>query len=215
MKLKWILLGLVFLFCIEASFAAKKKKVVRKKNNTTVKATQKSPGTPAFRYTQLPLCKNTYQFPAWNLAIVKDFVFPSGVKAPANYRLACINEAKLNDYLSYVPYDFEKAEKKMIQIPLYINGSLICRDYRIVRVQTMDTALQAKYPKLMSFKAYDPANPLNTARIECDENFTKMSVSEEGQTYFVQPYRFRNITFYACYGKNDPNFKKEDFEVSN
>jgi hypothetical protein len=146
------------------------------------------------------------------LAIVKGFEFPKGMKAPANYRLASINDAKLNEYLSYVPYDFEKSVKKMIQLPLYQNGLLTCKEYRIVRVQTMDSALQAKYPQLMSFKAYDPNNPLNTARIDCDGESTKILIYEDGQSYFVQPCLFKNKWFYACYGKNDPNFKKYDFE---
>lgn len=215
MKLKWILLGLSLLFLQHQGFAVKKKKVARKKISAVSKPTPSAPGAAAFRFTELPLCQNDYLFPKWQLAIVKDFVFPAGVKAPSNYRLVTIHDGKLFEYLSYVPYDFEKAEKKMIQIPLYMNGVLTCKDYRIMRVQTMDSALQAAYPKIMSFKAYDPNNPLNTARIDCDEFHTKIMIREEGQTYFVQPYPFKNKTFYACYGKNDPNFKKEDFERSN
>ena len=80
------------------------------------------------------------------------------------------------------------------------------------QTSSQDSALQAKYPELMSFKAMEDSNPLNTARIDCDGNSTRIVVQYDGETYFVTPFMFNKKIYYACYSKNDPNFIKQSFE---
>lgn len=213
MKLKWILLGLVVVFGSSSLHAQKKKKKKSRQTNITVaKPKEMAPKLPVKTYTSLPLCNNDFQFPYWQLAIVKDFVFPANMQAPSQYRLTTITDTLLNQYLKAVPYDFQKEKPKKIQLPLFKNGLITCKDYCIERVITMDSALQAKYPQLMSFKAWDPNNKLNTARIDCDSLSTKVMIRDEDETYFITPVVFQEQTFYACYAKKDPNFKKDDFE---
>ena len=76
----------------------------------------------------------------------------------------------------------------------------------------MDSALQAKYPQLMSFRVYEKSNLLNAGRIDCDGVSTKMMITYNQETYFVTPVQFNKKRYYASYSKNDPNFKKETFE---
>jgi glutamine amidotransferase-like uncharacterized protein len=76
----------------------------------------------------------------------------------------------------------------------------------------MDSVLQAKYPQLMSFKAFEKGNNLNAARIDCDGFSTKFMVTYNGTTYFVNPVKFKNKIYYASYTKDDPNFVKQKFE---
>jgi hypothetical protein len=81
-----------------------------------------------------------------------------------------------------------------------------------MRVVTLDTALQAKYPDIMSFKGHDAGNPTNTVRIDCNGTSSSFMIREENETLYIQPVEFKNRIYYACYSKNDPNFSKEDFE---
>jgi hypothetical protein len=212
MKLNWILLGLVIFVGIPSTCAAKKKKKVVKPKTTKIETPLKNPKVQPNTFSTLSLCSNDYSFPNWRLAIVRGFVFPKNMQAPSQFRLATINDTALTQYLQSIPFDFEKPQKKKIQIPIYKNGLINCKEYRIERVVTMDSALQAKYPMLMSFKAYDPENPLNTARIDCDGKNTKIMITDDSEIYFVTPILFNKNTFYACYAKSDPNFKKDDFE---
>jgi hypothetical protein len=155
------------------------------------------------------LCSSKNGMPVWYMAIVKDFQFPTNFMAPANYRLLSISDKQLDEYLHSIPYD---NSDKHITIPLYMNGIMECKDFTITRTETMDSVLQAKYPQLMSFKAFEKGNNLNAARIDCDGFSTKFMVTYNGTTYFVNPVKFKNKIYYASYTKDDPNFVKQKFE---
>ena len=157
----------------------------------------------------LLLCYTRYDMPSWYLAVNKDFRFPVDMQQPAEYRLATINDTLFTNYLKTIPYE---VYNKKVNLPLYANYSIACKEFAIQRVVTMDSALQAKYPNLMSFKAVDEANPLNTARIDCDGNTTQIMMSIDGETYYATPILFNKKTYYACYSKGDPNFTKRSFE---
>ena len=188
---------------------AKKKKVKRKKvSSTTIVKKDTLANDPRYANTML-LCAAKNDMPVWYLAIDKTFQFPAGFSAPANYKLLSISEKQLNDYLHSIPY--EKREKH-ITIPLYINGIMECKDFDIERNVTMDSVLQAKYPQLMSFKAFEKGNELNSARIECDGEAVKMMITYNGETYFVNQVKYNGKKYFASYTKNDPNFIKKQFE---
>ena len=155
------------------------------------------------------LCAARNGMPVWYLSVVKDFRFPEGFMAPMNYKLLSVSESDLNLYLHSIPYT---PSDKHVTIPLLVNGELECRDFQITRVETMDSALQAEYPELMSFVAREKGNSLNEARIDCDGTSTKISVRYDGRTYFVNPVMFNKKLFYATYTKDDPNFVKQAFE---
>jgi hypothetical protein len=213
MKLKWILLGLVLLCAASiVNASVKKKKTKRKKTATTQK--QLPPIKPGSVGSSLPLCTNSYNFPYWGIAVVQGFQYPKNIKEPKIYKLASIINSELLAYLHSIPYETEKAEMKKIQLPIYRNGLLTCKEYHIVRVETMDSALQAKYPLLMSFRAFDPNDGMNNARIDCDGISAKALINDEGETFFLTPVTFLNQIFYSCYSKNDPNFIKDDFEIN-
>lgn len=208
MKLKWIALSLAALLCvgtIEAQKKRKKKKVIPK-----VAVVAKVDTVPKKLYHTLPICKNDFYFPEWELVVIKDFVFPSNMKTPANYRILSINQKDLNEYMASIPYENNGSMK--IQLPIFRNGVISCKDYLAMRVVTMDTALQAKYPEIMSFKGSDAANQANTVRIDCNGVGTSIMIREENETLFIEPVEFKNRIYYACYSKNDPNFTKDDFE---
>lgn len=155
------------------------------------------------------MCYTRYDMPSWYLAVNKDFRFPVDMQQPAEYRLATINDTMFTNYLKSIPYE---VYNKKVNLPLYANRSIACKEFAIQRVVTMDSALQAKYPNLMSFKAVDEANPLNTARIDCDGTSTQIMMSIDGETYYATPILFNKKTYYACYSKSDPNFTKRSFE---
>ncbi len=157
----------------------------------------------------LLLCYTRYDMPSWYLAVNKDFRFPVDMQQPANYRLATINDTLFTNYLKTIPFE---VYNKKVNLPLFVNQSIACKEFAIQRVVTMDSALQAKYPDLMSFKAVDEANPLNTARIDCDGSKTQIMMTIDGETYFANPILFNKKIYYACYSKNDPNFQKQSFE---
>lgn len=200
--------SLMVLLCVGTLHGQKRKK--SKKVIGKVVVTPKADTTPLKMYNTLPICKNDFYFPEWEMVVVKDFVFPSNMKTPSQYRILSINQKELNEYLKGIPYENNGSMK--IQLPLFRNGVITCKDYLAMRVVTMDTALQAKYPDIMSFKGHDAADPTNTVRIDCDGTSSSFMIREENETLFIQPVEFKKRIYYACYSKNDPNFKKEDFE---
>jgi hypothetical protein len=209
---KSILLACLILLSLGVSAWAPKKKVKRKKATRVVKTQSPKVDTlandPRYANTML-LCAAKQDMPVWYLAIDKSFQFPEGFNAPANYKLLSISEKQLNDYLASVP--FEKRSKH-ITLPLYIDGVMQCVDMDIERNVTMDSVLQAKYPQLMSFRAFEKGNELNTARIECDGEAVKMMITYQGETYFVNQINHKGKKYFASYAKNDPNFIKKQFE---
>lgn len=207
MKLKWLALGFLALLLVDTAIAQKKKK---RKVVPKITVVPKTDTIPEKIYNSLPICKNDFYFPEWELVVVKDFAFPSNMKAPSQYRILTINQTELNEYMRSIPYEGGGSMK--IQLPIFRNGVITCKDYLAMRVVTMDTALQAKYPDIMSFKAHDAANPLNTVRIDGNGSTTSFMIRDENETFFIQPVEFKKRIYYACYSKNDPNFTKEDFE---
>ena len=200
---------MLFLFAFSSEANKKKKKVQQKK--TTQEVVAASPTTIQTNVTtsSLMLCNTDYGMPTWYLNMVKGFQFSSNFQAPLNYRLVTIQEKELEDYLKTIP--FEKSENK-IKVPIYSDRMIDCVEFTIERVTTMDSVLQAKYPNLMSFRIYEKSNQLNAGRIDCDGVSTKMMLTYNQETFFVTPVSFNKKTYYACYSKNDPNFKKEAFE---
>lgn len=197
--------SMLFLFAFSSEANKKKKKVLQTKTSKVVVAASSS----VIQVSSLMLCNADYGMPTWYLNMVKGFQFPSNFQAPLNYRLVTIQEKELGDYLKTIP--FEKSENK-IKVPIYSNRMIDCVEFTIERVTTMDSVLQAKYPDLMSFRIYEKANQLNAGRIDCDGVSTKMMLTYNQETFFVTPVSFNKKTYYACYSKNDPNFKKESFE---
>jgi hypothetical protein len=86
------------------------------------------------------------------------------------------------------------------------------RREHVSRTTTMDSALQAKYPELMSFKAFTTENSLNAARIDCDGINTRVMITYDKKVYYITSVVFNKLTYYACYAKDDSNFVKENFE---
>jgi hypothetical protein len=204
--MKYYVLTCSMLVLFAFSSVANKKKVKRAK--TSKEAVSVAPVTVQ-NHSSLMLCNTDYGMPTWYLNMVKGFRFPSNFRGPLNYRLVTIEEKQLQDYLKTIP--FEKSENK-INVPIYKNRTIHCVEFTIERVTTMDSTLQAEYPQLMSFRVYEKSNLLNAGRIDCDGVSTKMMITYNQETFFVTPVSFNKKTYYACYSKNDPNFKKESFE---
>lgn len=210
MKQFLLLLSAFFLISHSLLAAPKKQRKQRAKTSkgTPVKLTPSPVLTPNTAST-LMLCNATNGMPTWYICFVKGFAFPAQHVSPSQYRLLKINQAQLQSFLHSIP---DTGGTQQFNFPVYKNGTLHCHDVRIERVQTMDAELQAKYPELMTFKIYDPNNLLNAGRIECDGTITKMTYTVDGETFYATPYTFQGVTYYACYSKNDPNFKKQAFE---
>ncbi|MBL7766577.1 MAG: hypothetical protein JNJ58_10810 [Chitinophagaceae bacterium] len=204
---KFIVLGMALLMSVTSASAKHKKKTRKKK---IVKQTQVVPPVAApSTVNSLRLCASTDMMPAWYLAIEKGFKFPENFQAPAYYRLLNINEARLDSLFRMTAY-FKSNQK--IMLPLYVDKTLHCKEFSLVRVETMDSALQAKYPQLMTFRAYEEKNQLNAARIEMDGVNTRMMVTYDGKQYYIQSFLHNGQKFYASYAQDDPNFRKEKFE---
>ncbi|MEZ5047123.1 MAG: hypothetical protein R2831_09045 [Chitinophagaceae bacterium] len=192
----------------------RKKRYKKRKAKTTT--TQKSTVQQGTIKTYQPNTMNTLALcqelglPKWYLAIVKGFVFPNNFQAPSSYRLTTFNQSQMDEYLKSIP--FEDSLSKNIILPVYLNRMIPCKTFAIHRVQTMDQALQDKYPNIMSFAGQEVGNPYNTIRIDCDGTQTKFMITYDGEVSYIHPYVFQGKTYYACYSKNDPNFSKDNFE---
>lgn len=201
---------IVLLFAIMLAFMPsdarpkKKKKAVKKAIPVQVVTKSTSIETNTMR-----MCESPNSQPTWFLATPVGFKFPANFQAPASYRLLTVIDTSFMNFLNGVPYEQSKCT---MMLPVYINQTVQCHEFQITRVETMDSALQAKYPQLMSFKARTASNGLNAARIDCDETAVKISITFDGKQYFVTPVSFNKKTYYACYAKDDVNFVKDRFE---
>ncbi len=199
---------LSFILLVDIQSFAQKSKAKRKNVKRTKKISQTITKSETINQS-LMLCYAPYGMSTWYLALDIKFQFPENVQKPSNYKLVTTNDTIFSNYLKTIPFDNYSHK---INLPLYSNKTITCKEFQIARVWTMDSTLQKKYPDLMTFKAVEKNNPLNTARIECDGKTTQIMIEYNGETYFVTPYLFNKKIYYACYSKNDPSFIKQNFE---
>jgi len=203
-KLFPILLALLSVCsAIEAKKTQKKKKAATQKVQPVLVEKNTNPANT------LRLCDAVYPQPAWFIAHPSGFTFPANFQSPADYRILTTIDSSWKNYLKSVPYENSRMQ---LTLPLFMDGTVQCRDFIITRVETMDSALQAKYPDLMTFKASTVTNGLNTARIECDASSIKISITYDGKGYYIHPVEWNQRMYYVCYAKDDRNFVKQKFE---
>ncbi len=204
--MKKLLLLSCALLIMGGAEAAKKSK--QKKQATKTLATKVEAKTLS-RNSGMRLCDAPSPQPAWFLELPKGFRFPENFQPPASYRLVTTIDSAFNAFLNGIPYD--KSLSK-ISLPVLINNTLECKEFNVSRTMTMDSALQAKYPELLSFKAFASDNSLNSARIDCDGINTRIMITYDSKVYYITSVVFNTITYYACYAKDDSNFIKQPFE---
>jgi|688.fasta_scaffold361529_1 hypothetical protein len=183
-----------------------RRKKVKKKGSVIHKELVKPPVQTS---KPLLLCYSPIEWPSWYLTSIVGFQIPPNHVKPANYKLLKVDEVAMINYLKNAPYDSSKFE---IVAPLYMDGTMQCKEFIVERVRTMNDELQAKYPELMSFRAYEKSNPLNTGRIDLDGVSTKFMFTYNGKIYFISPLTYNQEKLYMAYAKNDPNFIKKSFE---
>ncbi len=203
-----ILLALVLFISLNSDAAKKNKhkkqvKAVKKIEvvKTDIKSTDKA--------NAMRLCSTPYPQPTWFLELPKGFKFPANFQQPAAYRIVSTIDTVFSSFLNGIQYD--KSNTRIV-LPLFMNNTIECKEFIVSRAITMDSALQAKYPKLMSFKAFAADNSLNMARIDCDENSVKMMITFDKKVYYINSVVFNKMKYYLCYAQDDPNFVKEKFE---
>ena len=206
---KFLLFAIGALLLVQSADAQKKsrkrtkKKVIAKPVVAPAKVSETNPSNT------MRLCDAVFPQPAWFLELPKGFSFPANFPKPAAYRLVSTIDSTFKSFLNGLSAE---GNTQKITLPLFMNNTVVCKEFIINRTQTLDSALQAKYPFLLSFKAYMADNSLNAARIECDETSVKMMITYEGKAYFVQSLLWNQRMLFACYAKDDANFVKEKFE---
>ena len=194
------------LFILGGAEAAKKQKRKKQTHKTSVAKVEVK---PPVRNSGIRICDATYPQPSWFLELPKGFQFPENFQKPADYRLVSTIDTVFSAYLNGIPYD---TGKRKLVLPVFIDHTLQCKEFNVSRTTTMDSALQAKYPELMSFKAFTTENSLNAARIDCDGINTRVMITYDKKVYYITSVVFNKLTYYACYAKDDSNFVKENFE---
>lgn len=189
---------------------SKKKKSSKAKPKTTVSTTTPIKSEPPVLNNSLLLCPSTDSMPAWYLNEPADFRFPANYPVPTQYQLFGTVYTWLKTSLQKIPYTRNGGS---ITLPVPVNGGVQCIQYNIGRVLTMDSALQAKYPQLMSFAAYQKGNPLNDVRIDCDDSNIKMMIRHNGVTYFYQSLPYKNTYLFVAYDKSHAGISKKPFET--
>lgn len=206
----WICLFLVVGCFTKGVAQSKKKKTSSSKTPTSLSKKTATPA-PTLLQNTLLLCASKDSMPAWYLNEPADFRFPANYPIPSNYQLFGTMYAWFKASLQKIPFTYNGGS---ITLPLPIDGGVQCIDYTIGRVLTMDSALQAKYPQLMSFAAYQKGNPLNDVRIDCDDNTIKMMVRHNGETYFIQSVPYKSTYLFVAYNKNNAGITKKPFETN-
>lgn len=208
-SMKLILLLSAFLLCINTDVLAKnRKRKLRKKTGTSANTKPTVPPQSG-KTKDLLLCANSENIPFWHLSPTSIINFPSTMQKPRFYRVLTYSESNMRAYLKNTP--FADSSVKII-IPVFMNNTLECKTFQLSRTKTMDDALQAKYPEIMSFKGFEPGNPFNTIRIETSEKTASFMINYNNDVLFINPITENGKTYYATYSKNDPNFIKKEFE---
>lgn len=206
---KFLLFALSAFLLTPSADAQKKSRKHKKKKVIAKQVVAPMPVSASNPSNTMRLCDASFPQPAWFLELPKGFTFPPNFPKPAAYRLVSTIDSTFKSFLNGISQDGNASK---ITLPLFMNNTVVCKEFIINRTQTMDSALQAKYPFLLSFKAYAADNGLNAARIECDETSVKMMITYDGKAYFVQSLLWNNRMLYACYAKDDVNFTKDKFE---
>ena len=194
------------LFMQDAMAFQHKRKKVKRATNKVIRIPEKK--HPVL-IPMLRLCDAPSPQPAWFLDVSTNIVFPANFQRPANYRVITTIDSSLFSFLKGIPTVDSKVK---MMLPLFIDQTIECKEFIVSRTQTMDPALQAKYPQLMSFKAFAANNSLNAARIDCDENTIKMMVTYDKKVYFLTSMKQHGKLYFLSYAKDDPNFVKDKFE---
>ncbi len=200
-----LLLTLALTAFMHADAGNKNKHKKKTKKATTANILTKIPA----KSTGMRFCDAPGPQPAWFLELPKGFQFPANFQQPGSYRLVSTIDTVFSSFLSSISY--ENSGQKIV-LPVLIDQTLQCKEFNVSRTMTMDSALQAKYPELMSFKAWTTENSLNAARIDCDGINTRIMITFDKKVYYVTSVIFNKTTYYACYAKDDSNFVKEKFE---
>lgn len=204
---KWMVLGLMVLTTTAVFSQQKKRRSSKPKPKPAV--VQVQPTTPTLLNNSLVLCSSIDSLPAWHLTEPADFKFPANYPVPTQYQLYGTIYKWFKSSLTKIPY---APATSRLSIPLPIAGGVQCIDYTVKRVQTMDSALQAKYPQLMSFAASQVGNPLNDVRIDCDGDNISMMIRHEGETYFMRSMPYKGTYLFLAYNKQHAGYKKQPFE---
>lgn len=163
-----------------------------------------SASAPTILNNSLLLCASKDSMPAWYLNEPADFRFPANYPKPIQYQVYGTMYGWFKAALQKIPFAYNGGT---ITLPLPIEGGVQCIEYTIGRVLTMDSVLQAKYPQLMSFAAFQKGNPLNDVRIDCDDKNIKMMFRHNGETYFYQSLPYKNTYLFVAYNKNEADRK--------
>ncbi len=206
----WIFI-LMLLGCVGTVVAQPKKKKGAKAKPKTTQVPVAIKQEPTILNNSLLLCASKDSMPAWYLNEPADFRFPANYPVPTQYQLYGTVYVWLKASLQKIPFARDGAS---ITLPIPVDGGVQCIDYTIGRVLTMDSALQAKYPQLMSFAAYQKGNPLNDVRIDCDDSAIKMMVRHNGEIYFYQTLPYKNTFLFVAYNKNRAGITKKPFETN-
>lgn len=201
---------LILVGCVSSVMAQPKKKKgqAKPKSTSAIKAPVKY-DAPILNNSLL-LCAAKDSMPAWYLNEPADFRFPANYPVPKEYQVYATVYPWLKTSLQKIPFTRNGGK---ITLPIPVQGGVQCIEYTIGRVLTMDSALQAKYPQLMSFAAYQTSNPLNDVRIDCDDNTIKMMVRHNGVTYFFQSLPYKSTYLFVAYEKNNAGISKQPFET--
>ena len=204
----WIFV-LLLVVCVDFVVAQPQKKRGAKAKTTKTLVAPVKYEAPILN-NSLVLCASKDSMPAWYLNEPADFRFPANYPVPKEYQLFATVYPWLKTALQKIPFARNGGK---ITLPIPVQGGVQCIEYNIGRVLTMDSALQARYPQLMSFAAYQTSNPLNDVRIDCDDVNIKMMVRHNGETFFIQSLPYKSTYLFVAYEKNNAGISKQPFEI--
>ncbi|MBU3677533.1 MAG: hypothetical protein FGM54_10215 [Chitinophagaceae bacterium] len=202
---KWMVLALMVSATIPV-FSQHKK---HRSSKAKAKPTSVQTSAPVLLNNSLVLCPSIDSLPAWHLAEPADFKFPANYPVPTQYQLYGTIYKWFKLALTQIPY---APATRRLTLPVPVAGGVQCIDYQVKRVQTMDSALQAKYPQLMSFAASQVGNPLNDMRIDCDGDQISMMIRHQGETYFMRAMPYKGTYLFVAFNKQHAGDKKKPFE---
>lgn len=118
-------------------------------------------------------------------------------------------EVRANQFrVAKVPLDYFaglQAGARQLTLPLPDGGEVI---FTLEPYDLLPPDLAAKYPDILTFKGYNPAQPVETGRFDLGPHGFHGMFSYQGKTVFVDP--LRNAEGYAVYYQQDAHSRLEE-----
>jgi|GEM_PF-2182270 len=129
-----------------------------------------------------------------------------GRKLPLKYEVYTVDQDQAAAFFE----DIQKNKGGRMTLPM--PADVGCRTFTLMPSGTLNAALAAKYPKLVSLKGAEEKEKLNTVRLDYDGEKINAEISWNYKVFIIQPWRDNDTLYYLVSRAEDTGYEKVPFE---